>query len=222
MEDVLTVYQQPEDPKRPLVCLDEKPQTLHGEPREPLPLAPGKPARHDYEYERNGTANLFMIFAPLEGRRRVSVTDRRTALDFAEVIRELVDEEYPEAELITLVMDNLNTHTIGSLYEAFPPAQARRLAQKLDIHHTPKHGGRPLGPGSTWRRSSSRCWAGSASADGSKTGRRSRAKWRHGKRTATVEPPGWIGGSPPTTPASSSSASTPRFKIDGVLALAMD
>jgi hypothetical protein len=140
MEDVLTVYQQPEDPKRPLVCLDEKPQTLHGEPREPLPLAPGKPARHDYEYERNGTANLFMIFAPLEGRRRVSVTDRRTALDFAEVIRELVDEEYPEAELITLVMDNLNTHTIGSLYEAFPPAQARRLAQKLDIHHTPKHG----------------------------------------------------------------------------------
>ena len=141
MEDVLTVYQQPEDPKRPLVCLDEKPQTLHGEPREPLPLAPGKPARHDYEYERNGTANLFMIFAPLEGRRRVSVTERRTALDFAEVIRELVDEEYPEAELITLVMDNLNTHTIGSLYEAFPPAQAHRLAQKLDIHHTPKHGG---------------------------------------------------------------------------------
>ena len=140
MEDVLTVYQQPEDPKRPLVCLDEKPQTLHGEPREPLPLAPGKPARHDYEYERNGTANLFMIFAPLEGRRRVSVTERRTALDFAEVIRELVDEEYPEAELITLVMDNLNTHTIGSLYEAFPPAQAHRLAQKLDIHHTPKHG----------------------------------------------------------------------------------
>lgn len=140
MEDVLTVYQQPEDPKRPLVCLDEKPQTLRGEPREPLPLAPGKPARHDYEYERNGTANLFMTFAPLEGRRRVSVTERRTALDFAEVIRELVDEEYPEAELITLVMDNLNTHTIGSLYEAFPPAQARRLAQKLDIHHTPKHG----------------------------------------------------------------------------------
>jgi transposase len=140
MEDVLTVYQQPADPKRPLVCLDEKPQTLHGETRAPLPLEPGKPARHDYEYERHGTANLFMIFAPLAGRRRVKVTERRTAQDFAQVIRELVDEEYPEAEQIVLVMDNLNTHTLGSLYEAFPPAEARRLAEKLEIHYTPKHG----------------------------------------------------------------------------------
>lgn len=140
MEDVLTVYQQPEDPKRPLVCLDEKPQTLHGETREPLPLAPGKPARHDYEYERNGTANLFMIFAPLAGRRRVKVTKRRTAHDFAQVIQELVDEDYPAAEKIVLVLDNLNTHTVGSLYEAFPPAEARRLAEKLDLHYTPKHG----------------------------------------------------------------------------------
>jgi hypothetical protein len=140
MEDVLTVYQQPEDPQRPLICLDEKPQTLHGETREPLRLESGKPARHDYEYERNGTANLFMIFAPLEGRRRVKVTERRTGQDFAQVIRELVDGQYPDAEQITLVMDNLNTHTIGSLYEAFPPAEARRLAEKLDIHYTPKHG----------------------------------------------------------------------------------
>lgn len=140
MEDVLTVYQQPVDPRRPLVCLDEKPQTLHGETREPLPVAPGQPERQDYEYERNGTANLFMIFAPLLGRRRVKVTERRTARDFAEVIRELVEEDYPDAEQIVLVLDNLNTHTPGSLYEAFEPAVARRLIEKLEIHHTPKHG----------------------------------------------------------------------------------
>jgi transposase len=140
MEDVLAVYHRPYDPLRPQVCLDEKPQTLHAEPRAPLALAPGKPARVDYEYRREGTANLFMLFEPLAGWRRVKVTERRTAKDFAQIIQELVDVHYPHAEQIVLVMDNLNTHTLGALYETFPPAEARRLAEKLEIHYTPKHG----------------------------------------------------------------------------------
>jgi hypothetical protein len=140
MEDVLDVYQRPRDPRRPLVCLDEQSKQLIKETRTPIPAAPGRVARHDYEYERNGTANLFMLFAPLEGWRCVKVTERRTRLDFAEVIRELVDVHYPDAERIVLVMDNLNTHKPASLYEAFPPAEARRLIEKLEIHHTPKHG----------------------------------------------------------------------------------
>ena len=140
MEDVLEVYQRPHDPTRPVVCLDEQSKQLIRETRTPIAAKPGRPERCDYEYERNGTANLFMLFAPLEGWRQVKVTDRRTKLDFAEVIRELVDVHYPSASKIVLVMDNLNTHKIGSLYEAFPPAEARRLIEKLEIHHTPKHG----------------------------------------------------------------------------------
>ena len=140
MEDVLEVYQRPRDPLRPLVCLDEQSKQLIKETRKPIPVAPGRPERVDFEYERNGTANLFMLFAPLEGWRHVKVTERRTKLDFAAVIRELVDVHFSKAEKIVLVMDNLNTHKIGSLYEAFPPAEARRLIEKLEIHHTPKHG----------------------------------------------------------------------------------
>lgn len=140
MEDVLDVYQRPRDPRRPLVCLDEQSKQLIKETRTPIPAAPGRVARHDYEYERNGTANLFMLFAPLEGWRCVKVTERRTRLDFAEVIRELVDVHFADAEKIVLVMDDLNTHKPASLYEAFPPAEARRLVEKLEIHHTPKHG----------------------------------------------------------------------------------
>lgn len=140
MEDVLDVYQRPRDPRRPLVCLDEQSKQLIKEVRTPIPAAPGRAARHDYEYERNGTANLFMLFAPLEGWRHVKVTERRTRLDFAEVIRELVDVHFADAEKVVLVMDNLNTHKPASLYEAFPPAEARRLIEKLEIHHTPKHG----------------------------------------------------------------------------------
>ena len=140
MENVLDVYQRPYDPKRPQVCLDETSKQLIGETRTPVPAAPGRAAREDYEYVRNGTANLFMAFEPLAGRRHVKVTDRRTKKDFADVIRELVDERYPDAEQIVLVMDNLNTHTPASLYEAFEPAEARRLAAKLEIHYTPKHG----------------------------------------------------------------------------------
>jgi hypothetical protein len=140
MEDVLEVYHRPQDAPRPVVCLDEQSKQLIRETRTPIAAAPGRPERIDYEYERNGTANLFMLFAPLDGWRQVKVTDRRTKLDFAEVIRELVDVHYPAADKIVLVMDNLNTHKIGSLYEAFAPAEARRLIGKLEIHYTPKHG----------------------------------------------------------------------------------
>jgi hypothetical protein len=140
MEDVLEVYQRPRDPRRPVVCLDEQSKQLIKETRPPIPAAPGRVERTDYEYERNGTANLFMLFAPLEGWRHVKITERRTKTDFAEVIRELADVHFPAADKIVLVMDNLNTHKPGSLYEAFPPAEARRLIEKLEIHYTPKHG----------------------------------------------------------------------------------
>jgi len=140
MEDVLDVYHRPYDEKRPMVCLDEASKQLIGEVAEPIPAAPGRPERVDYEYTRNGTANLFMISEPLAGWRHVEVTERRTAVDFAEVVRALVEEVYPEAEKVVLVMDNLNTHKVASLYEAFEPERARRIAEKLEIHHTPVHG----------------------------------------------------------------------------------
>ena len=140
MEDVLEVYHRPKDEKRPLVCLDEASRQLIGETVEPIPAEPGQPQRYDYEYTRNGTANLFMVFLPLLAWRSVWVTQRRTAKDFAEVIRWLVEEVHAEAETVVLVMDNLNTHKLASLYEAFPPEQARRIAERLEVHHTPKHG----------------------------------------------------------------------------------
>jgi hypothetical protein len=140
MEDVLDVYTRPYDPRRPQVCLDETSRQLLGEVIPPLPPAPGRPARQDYEYTREGVCNLFLVTEPLCGWRHVTVSDRRTRLDFAHVIKELVDVHYPDAEAIVLVLDNLNTHTPASLYEAFPPAEAKRLADKLEIHHTPKHG----------------------------------------------------------------------------------
>lgn len=140
MEDVLEVYHRPFDPERPLVCLDEAGKQLVGETRAPLPPQPGQPERFDFEYVRKGTANLFMLSEPLVGWRTVFVTERRTAVDFAEVVRWLVEELHPDAEKVVLVMDNLNTHKLASLYEAFPPEQARRIVDKLEIHHTPKHG----------------------------------------------------------------------------------
>jgi transposase len=140
MEDVLEVYRRPYDSQRPVVCLDEQSKQLVKETRPAILAKPGRNQRMDYEYERNGTANLFMRFEPLAGRRRVKVTDQRTKVDFAHVIRDMVDEDYPEAEVIVLVMDNLNTHKPASLYEAFEPAEARRLIEKLEIHYTPKHG----------------------------------------------------------------------------------
>jgi hypothetical protein len=140
MEDVLDVYHRPYDSKRPLVTLDEASKQLIGETVEPVPAKPGQLERFDYEYVRNGTANLFMISEPLLGWRAVQVTERRTAKDFAEVLRWLVEELHPEAEKVVVVMDNLNTHKLASLFETFPSAQARRIAEKLEIHYTPKHG----------------------------------------------------------------------------------
>jgi len=140
MEDVLEVYHRPFDEKRPQVCLDEASKQLVGEVVQPIPAQPGQPERFDYEYVRNGTANLFMISEPLAGWRHVMVTERRTAKDFAEVLRWLAEDVYKEAEKIVLVMDNLNTHKLASLYEAFEPEQARRLAERFEVHHTPKHG----------------------------------------------------------------------------------
>lgn len=140
MEDVLEVYTRSYDKRFPQVCLDEKSKQLVGEVREPLAAAAGRPARHDYEYERNGTANLFIVSEPLAGWRHIKVTERRTKLDWARCIQELVDIHYPHAEKIVLVMDNLNTHTPAALYEAFTPVEARRLASRLEVHYTPKHG----------------------------------------------------------------------------------
>lgn len=140
MEDVLEVYSRPHDPSRPLVCLDETSKQLTRATRVPLPMEPGQPARHDYEYERNGTANLFMCFAPREGFRHVEVTDRRTAIDYAHVLKEISHVYFPNAEKIVLVQDNLNTHAKASLYEAFPPDEAHRIAMRFEWHYTPKHG----------------------------------------------------------------------------------
>jgi hypothetical protein len=140
MEDVLAVYARPYDPKRPVVCLDEASKALHGTPRGQLPLRPGQPVRQDYEYERHGVANLFLWLEPLTGRRKVCVTHRRTALDFADQLRALVDDDYPVAEVIVLVVDNLNTHGPACLYERFAPAEARRIAAKIEWHYTPEHG----------------------------------------------------------------------------------
>ncbi len=140
MEEVLDVYTQPHDPQIPLVCLDECSKQLVSETRTPIPMKPGQPERVDYEYERNGTANMFMLFAPLEGWRHVEVTDRRTAVDYAQILKDLSDVHFPDAKKIKLVQDNLNTHVKASLYEAFPPAEARRLVERFEWHYTPKHG----------------------------------------------------------------------------------
>ncbi len=148
MEDLLDLYAEPPDPKRPRVCCDERPVQLIGETRTPLPVAPGQPARYDYEYERKGTANLFVHFSPdvpdgqggYGGWRHVVPTARRTKHDFAQQMQTLVDDLFPDADVLRLVVDNLNTHTPAALYDAFPPEEARRIASKLEFHYTPKHG----------------------------------------------------------------------------------
>lgn len=140
MEDVLAVYQRPYDPRFPQVCMDEASKQLLDQITPPLLPTPGQPEREDYEYVRGGTANLFILCEPLRGWRHLTVTQRRTKVDWAHCIKALVDVHYPDAEKIVLVMDNLNTHTPASLYEAFPPAEARRIAERLEIHYTPKHG----------------------------------------------------------------------------------
>ena len=140
MEDVLDVYHRPYVPEKPLVCIDESSKQQIVETRQPLPAEPGQPERYDYEYERNGVSNLFMLFAPLEGWRHVQVTDRRTKVDFAHCIKDLLIVHFPEAEHVTIVMDNLNTHHPSSLYEAFEPAEAKSLLDRCEFHFTPKHG----------------------------------------------------------------------------------
>ncbi len=140
MESVLSVYQRTYHPDFPLVCLDESLKQLVTETRTPIPTQPGQPERFDYQYERNGTANLFMLANPIEGWRTVEVTKQRTAIDYAHVLKKLVDDYYPEAWMITVVQDNLNTHTPASLYKAFEPSEARRIINRLDFCYTPKHG----------------------------------------------------------------------------------
>ncbi len=140
MEDVLEVYQRPYDPQRPVVCLDEKPVQLLADTREPLPPRPGRAARRDYEYTREGTVNLFVAFEPLANWRDLRVTRQRTRQDFAAFLTDLVEGRYREAQKVVVVMDNLNTHSPGSLYELLPAAVAKRIADRLEIHYTPKHG----------------------------------------------------------------------------------
>ena len=140
MEDVLDTYQRSYDENEVLVCMDETSKQQAKETRAPRSASPGKVADYDYEYERNGVSSLFMLFAPLDGWRRVEIRERRTKVDWAHVVKTLVDEDYPDRDRIVLVMDNLNTHKLSSLYEAFEPSEARRIAERLEIHYTPKHG----------------------------------------------------------------------------------
>lgn len=140
MEDVLEVYRRPYDERFPVICMDEQPVQLVAELRTPTPVEPGKPARFDYQYERNGTTNIFMFCEPLHGWREPHVVRRKTAVDWAAEIRWLLEKQYPHAEKVVLVCDNLSTHHTGALYEAFPPDIARRLVERLEIHYTPKHG----------------------------------------------------------------------------------
>lgn len=140
MEDVLEVYKQPYNPKRPLICVDEMPKQLLMDTREPIPTRPGEPERFDYEYQRGGVADLFMLFEPLAGKRHIQITDQRRRVEWAEVMRIVSDELYPEAEKIVVVLDNLNTHVGAAFYLAFEPQEARRLVERFELHYTPKHG----------------------------------------------------------------------------------
>jgi hypothetical protein len=140
MEDVLELYAEPPDEKRPVVCMDELSKELHGQVAEPVPPEPGQAAKEDYEYKRNGTANVFLLLCPLLGWRHLEVTARRGYQEFAEQMKALVDVHFPQADVVRVVLDNLNTHTIGALYEAFPAEEARRIAKRLEFHYTPKHG----------------------------------------------------------------------------------
>lgn len=142
MEDILELYKRPHDPSHPLVCMDETGKQQIGEVRIPIPAEPGRPQKYDYEYERSGVSNIFMIFDPFSGQRHVKVTDHRTKTDWAECVKDIVDVYFPSAEKIKLTMDNLNTHKPSSLYEAFSPEEARRIPDKLEFHYTPRHGSR--------------------------------------------------------------------------------
>ena len=193
MEDVLAVYMRPHDPDQVLVCLDESSKQLIAETRMPIPMKPGRPGRVDYEYERNGIANLFMLFAPLEGWRHVKVTDRHTAIDYAQVLKDLADIHFPHKKSIVLVQDNLNIHSKASLYEAFPPAEARRLVERFEWHYTPKHGSWPI-----WPNPSLAFSPPNASTAASPTSRPLPTRSPPGSMTAMPITPNPTGASPPT------------------------
>ena len=206
MEDVLEVYHRSHDPDYPLVCVDESSKQLIKETRTAIPMKSGRPARYDYEYERNGTANLFMMFAPLEGWRHVKVTDRHTSVDYAQVLKELSDTRFPDAEKIILVQDNLNTHTPASLYEAFPADEARRLVERFEWHYTPKHG--------SWlnlAESELGVLTPNASIAGCPTNGSSRARSLLGRPTATRNTPRPTGVSQRRAHVSNSRTSTLHF-----------
>jgi DDE superfamily endonuclease len=167
MEEVLEVYTRPHNPHMPLVCLDETSKQLVAETRTPIPMQPGQPERVDYEYERAGTANLFMLFAPLEGWRHIEVTDHRKAADYAQILKDLSDIHFPHAGKIALVQDNLNTHAKASLYETFPPAEARRLVERFEWHYTPS-----TAAGSIWRNPNWAFWPRNAWSAASRTKKR--------------------------------------------------
>ena len=193
MEDVLDLYAEPYDPKRPVVCFDETSKQLLAEPRSPIPAKPGRRERYDYEYQRRGTRNLFMLCEPRAGWRHVAVTERRTMKDFAQQMMWLADTAYPAAEKIRVVLDNLNTHRPASLYQAFSPGEARRIARRLEFHYTPKHGSwlNPvLSLSKGWQRSNSASWEGESCADASPMKRPSVARSRHWRQNETnPEPP---------------------------------
>ena len=203
MEDVLDLYAEPYDPKRPVVCFDETSTQLLAETRPALPAQPGHPLRQDYEYRREGTRNLFLAGEPLAGWRHVAVTERRTMQDFAQQMRWLVDEAYPEVAVVRLALENLNTHRLASLYETFPAAEARRIAKRLEFHYTPKHGSwlNPvLSLPKGWRRSSSAYCLAVASASGSPMRKPFAEKWQLWSASATRPESSSTGASLPSMP----------------------
>jgi len=215
MEDVLELYAEPYDPKRPVVCFDETSTQLLAEARPPLPARPGRARRHDYEYRREGTRNLFLTCEPLRGWRHVAITQRRTMIDFAHQMRWLVDEAYPEVQVVRVVLDNLNTHRPASLYEAFPAAEARRIVKRLEFHHTPKHGSwlNPvLSLPKGWRRLNLASWHAPASVSVSPPRPSSAGRSKPWNGSATPPKPPSTGGLLPKTPGGSSIACIHQIK----------
>jgi hypothetical protein len=202
MEDVLAMYTRPRDPDIPLVCLDETSKQLIAETRAPVPMKPGQPARSDYEYERNGTANLFMVFAPLEGWRHVKVTDRHTGVDYTYALKDLSDTYFPDARKIIFVQDNLSTHRPASLYEAFPAAEARRLVERFEWPR------QSTAVGSIWRNPNSASFRPSASNAASRINTPSSKKSRLGRTIEMSTTPRPTGNSPQPTHVSNSSIYT--------------
>ena len=214
MEDVLDLYAEPYDPHRPVVCFDETSTQLLADARPPLPVQPGRPARQDYEYRREGTRNLFLACEPLAGWRQVAVTERRTIQDFAQQMRWLVDETYPEAQVVRVVLDNLNTHRTASLYETFSAAEARRIARRLEFHYTPKHGSwlNPvLSLPKGWRKSSLASCPAVASGRGSPTRKPSAGKCMPWSGSETKPEPSLTGALVFGRPGRNSTDSTPSI-----------